>query len=440
VGTPTATVGRRTAGRLTLLTLLAAAGFVAALGARLPARDQFPDTFFSAPSPPAVDYATKDADDPVARLNKALRNGEAQLVFDAGGAGYLRAVLAALNVPIESQIAVFAKRSLQAGIISPNNPRSIFFSDSVAVAWPRGGFIETVASDPNLGPVFYALQQQMTTTPQFVRTQGCLQCHQSNETLGVPGMLLRSQATAADGRSLPQLGNFVSDHRSPFEERWGGWFVTGHASAVRHLGNRVADEAAGTDIAPGTAILDSLSEKLDTASYLSPYSDVGALMVFDHQMHMSNLLTRIAWEARVPSAWMGSSDVSARVRDVALELVDYMLFVDEAKLPAAIEGSSGFAQRFSSDGPRDSRGRSLRQLDLEHRLLRYPCSYMIYTEAFDRLPAEAKDAIYRRMWDVLSGRERGARYDRLMRADREAIVEILIETKKDLPGYFSATL
>ena len=421
--------------------ILATAGFLAALVARLPALDRFPDTFFAPPSPPAVEYDSKTADDPIARLNTALRAGDARLAFDDGGAGYLRSVLAALAVPIESQIAVFAKRSLQANIISPQNPRSIFFGDSVVVAWPRGGFIEAVAQDPNIGPVFYALQQQMATTPQFVRTPGCLQCHQSNDTLGVPGMLLRSQATAADGRSMPQLGNNVSDHRSPFEERWGGWFVTGHASPLRHLANLVVDAAGadGTDIAPGAVILDSLSEKLDTARYLSPYSDVVALMVFDHQMHMSNLLTRIAWEARVPSAWMGSSDVSARVRDVAIELVDYMLFVDEAALPAAIEGSSGFAQRFSSDGPHDRRGRSLRQLDLEHRLLRYPCSYMIYTEAFDRLPPEASDAIYRRMWDVLSGRERGARYDRLTRADREAIVEILIETKKGLPGYFTAT-
>lgn len=136
--------------------ILATAGFLAAVVARLPALDRFPDTFFAPPSPPAVEYASKTADDPIARLNTALRDGDARLAFDDGGAGYLRSVLAALAVPIESQIAVFAKRSLQANIISPQNPRSIFFGDSVAVAWPRGGFIEAVAQDPNLGPVFYA--------------------------------------------------------------------------------------------------------------------------------------------------------------------------------------------------------------------------------------------------------------------------------------------
>jgi hypothetical protein len=70
--------------------------------------------------------------------------------------------------------------------------------------------------------------------------------------------------------------------------------------------------------------------------------------------------------------------------------------------------------------------------------MRYPCSYMIYTAAFDALPPEAKDAIYQRMWRILSGKEADKRYAVLSRADREAIVEILRDTKKDLPAYFQA--
>jgi hypothetical protein len=63
---------------------------------------------------------------------------------------------------------------------------------------------------------------------------------------------------------------------------------------------------------------------------------------------------------------------------------------------------------------------------------------MIYTEAFDALPAAALDAIYKRMWQVLSGEERGAKYARLSPADRTAVVEILKDTKKSLPAYFTA--
>jgi hypothetical protein len=110
--------------------------------------------------------------------------------------------------------------------------------------------------------------------------------------------------------------------------------------------------------------------------------------------------------------------------------VDYLLFVDEAPLDG-VTGTSGFAQSFSARGPRDSKGRSLRDLDLKRRLFKYPCSYMIYSPAFDQLPAAAKRAIYERMWAVLSGGERAPKYARLSPADRDQILEILGETKKE---------
>ena len=123
-----------------------------------------------------------------------------------------------------------------------------------------------------------------------------------------------------------------------------------------------------------------------------------------------------------------------------MEFVDYLLFVDEAPMTARIEGTSGFAEKFAAYGPFDSKGRSLRQLNLDKRLMRYPCSYMIYSDAFNALVAQAKDAIYRRMWEVLSGQEMGKKYSRLSIEDRKAIVEILTETLKDLPDYFNTGL
>ena len=168
-------------------------------------------------------------------------------------------------------------------------------------------------------------------------------------------------------------------------------------------------------------------------------------MVLEHQSRMANLLTRVGWETRV--AWPAPTPSSrnqpaspalpSRVREAITDLVDYLLFVDEAPLPSHVVGSSGFTQRFSGVGPKDSRGRSLRQLDLERRLFRYPCSYMIYAPAFDALMPEAKAAIYQRLWTILSGAERDRRYERLSVADRRAIIEILRDTKSDLPEYFS---
>jgi hypothetical protein len=146
---------------------------------------------------------------------------------------------------------------------------------------------------------------------------------------------------------------------------------------------------------------------------------------------MQNLITRIGWEAR-----MGTSDAGRLLESTAAELVDYMLFVDEATLPTHVAGSTNFAEVFSAKGIRDNRGRSLRDLDLNGRLMKYPCSYLIYDASFDALPATAKSEIYARMWEVLSGADASPRYDRLTMADRRAVVEILRATKKDLPDYF----
>jgi hypothetical protein len=199
-------------------------------------------------------------------------------------------------------------------------------------------------------------------------------------------------------------------------------------------------------VTPETVNLDSLNGKFDTNAYLSPYSDIVALMVFEHQMRMMNLFTRLGWQSRYALSHQSASKPVRKqtgfepeqkyLRDTTNELVDYMLFVDEAPLANRIQGTSGFTEKFSGDGPHDSRGRSLRQLDLERRLMRYPCSYMIYSEAFDALPPEARGAVYERMWQILSGKDKNPKYARLSLADRQAVVQILRATKKGLPIYF----
>jgi hypothetical protein len=236
------------------------------------------------------------------------------------------------------------------------------------------------------------------------------------------------------------------DHRSPLTDRWGGWYVTGH-SPEPHLGN-LPIASSSTAVKRASRELDSVSGEFDTKGYPSTQSDIGALMVLEHQSHMANLLTRTGWEGRIataapptgpsPQTRSRARVVTDPVKDAAQELVDYMLFVDEAPFPGRVRGSSGFAQKFAEAGPVDSKGRSLRQLSLERRLMRYPCSYMIYSDAFEGLPAAAKDAVYERLWQVLSGREKGGVYAKLSLADRRDIVEILKETKKELPAYFSA--
>jgi hypothetical protein len=398
---------------------------------------QFSDVSPDLVREPVIAYFSQPTTDPVARLNAQLESGTASLAFD-DASGYLRSILDGLDVPFQSQLLVFSKTSVQASRITPRNPRAIFFNDRVVVGYiPDAPLLEFAAQDPQQGIVFYTLDQSRADKPLIERRDFCLSCHNASSTLEVPGMLVRSIVTTPTGTTVPRFGNYTSDHRSPFQERWGGWYVNGRHGRMVHLGNAMLlNRDRPEEMVTGEALnAESLKERFDSPHYLTPHSDIVALLVFEHQMRMMNLLTRIGWETRVA---LGQSrrDLPAVIARAAAEVVDYMLFVDEAPLPGPISGFSGFAERFSSRGPSDRQGRSLRHLDLSRRLLRYPCSYLIYSEAFDSLPDAAKDAIYRRLWQILSGGESDPKYTRLTAADRRAIVGILRDTKSNLPDYF----
>ena len=382
---------------------------------------------------PAIDYTKTPPADAVAKLNERLQSGELELEYEETS-GYLRSVLKALDVPADSQVLVFSKTSFQAPRINPKNPRALFFNDTVSVGFVRGGeVLEFVALDPRQGAMFYTLEQSAAKPPKFTRDMSCVQCHTWDGTANVPGWFLGSVWPAEDGRALDATG-YGTDHRTTFDVRWGGWYVTGRHALPSHMGNAVVPEGGdlATLVTPETVHVDSLDGRFDPAGYPTRGSDIVALMVLEHQARMSSLITRVGWEARL------GAEAGRPLRAAAEELVDYLLFVDEVRLPGPVSGSSTFAATFAARGPRDSQGRSLRELDLETRLMRYPCSYMIYSEPFDALPAAAKQEIYARMWEILSGAERDPRYERLSEDDRRNIVEILRDTKPGLPPYFEA--
>lgn len=386
----------------------------------------------------AIQYSTRPTRDAVVTLNERIEKGDLQLAFDAPPGGYLRSVLKALDISPSSQTLVFSENSLQRAHISTATPRAIYFNDTVAVSWAKGAdTVEATVLDATQGVHFYAIAQKPQQNPQFVRRTDCLECHLMPQTSGVPGLFAMSQLPLSDNKNEYAQG-WATDHRTPIEDRWGGWYVTGAQVPARHLGNvpvtHVPRSYVRSEVAPK---LQTGARAFDASAYLTPDSDVVALLVLNHQVHMTNLLTRLGWESRVAAHEATRSGVTLPdVRQTARELVDYMLFVDEPPLPSAVRGSTTFAQEFTSKGPRDSKGRSLRELDLTRRLLRYPCSYMIYTETFDALPPAAKAFAYERLWDVLSGNAIDRAYEGLSSADRRAIIEILRETKSGLPAYF----
>jgi hypothetical protein len=391
-----------------------------------------------APDHPAIEYKTRPTNDPVAELNRRIQSGEAQLKMN-GPTGYLRSVLEALDIPVESQVLVFSETSLQSEFITQQKPRAVYFNDTAAVGWVQGAeTLEVSGFDAQQGVSFYQLDQVPTAKAHFGRTQRCLECHQAGTTRGVPGLLLMSMLPMTDDPNEYAVG-WAVDHRTPIEDRWGGWFVTGAQAPQRHLGNvpvyHVKKAGVRAAIAPK---LTDVKATLAGAPYLTPYSDIVAQLVLNHQATMTNLITRMNWTARVDdydkaAASAKTTTEEDQVAAMAAELVDYMLFVDEAPLPGPVKGTSGFAEKFSAKGPRDSKGRSLRDFDLSKRTMRYPCSYMIYSPAFDALPARAKTAVYARLGHVLAGKDSDKAYQRLTAADRQAIIEILRETKKDLP-------
>lgn len=384
-----------------------------------------------------IQYLDATPRDAVSRLQARLDQGEAKVRFDARS-GYLRSVLKQLNVPVESQSLVFSKTSLQIRHITPRSPRAIYFADDVYVGYVRGGNIEVSTVDPVVGANFYLLEQQESERPKFLRqTYDCLQCHSSSATRDVPGHLVRSVETGPDGSVQFKAKAYLSDHTSPLNERWGGWYVTGTHGEQRHRGNRFArqgDNVERPDLELGANAAD-LERWLETSPYPSPHSDIVALLVLEHQTNMHNRLTRANFLARIGAE---QEELVARtLEEIAAPVVEHLLFSGEAALTDKIAGTSGYSESFAARGPRDSKGRSLRDFDLEKRLFRYPCSYLIYSELFEGLPAAIKTEVYRQMWKVLTQAEPQAdAFRHLSAADRQAILEILLATKPDLPDYW----
>lgn len=394
---------------------------------------------------PPINYLDAEVHDAVARLAVMVETGEVQLEFDKRH-GYLPSVLKALEIPVSSQALVFSKTSMQIHRISPSTPRAVYFNDNVYVGWcQRGEVLEFAATDPNQGAIFYSLKQIELEKPEFVRDRGqCLTCHASSRTQNVPGYFVRSVFPDRSGQPELGSGTFTTDQTSPFDQRWGGWYVTGTHGKMRHMGNAIfKPNDSGLDRESG-ANLHSLDGIVSTRPYLSPHSDLVALLVLDHQTQMHNAITAANFETRQAlhqSHEMNDlldrppghiSDVAQRrIEAVADNLVTHLLMCDEFQLTDPVAGTSDFANEFSAHSVRDTKGRSLRDLDLQTRLFRYPCSFLILSEAFDALPNEVRNLAVRKVTEVLEGKDTSHKFAHLSAEMRREILEILRETNPE---------
>ena len=402
-----------------------------------------------------------DPRDPIAVLQQRIDAGDVALGFDSVW-GYLPALLEELDIPISSQGLVFSRTSLQTDRIAPWTPRALYFNDEVYVGSVlESSFLEIASIDPEKGAIFYTLNQDATTAPEFKReTTTCLMCHESrNVTQGVPGLIMLSVLPDRHGWVVREVHEGPTTDRTPMERRWGGWYVTGTHGSMRHAGNTMAP-VLSHEVNDSRRYLEefdmgadgnvsSLDGRFDLDPYLSGHSDIVGLMVLTHQVQVHNLITAAGQTARdalrdqdavlrssgraVPAGGLLPT-TRVRIDAAADRLVRAMLFSGEAPLEGQVLGASGFAEAFQARGPRDSRGRSLRDMDLDRRLMRYPLSFLIYSEAFDAMPDVMAETVHQKIWDALTGAEGPGHADHIGQNDRSAILEILRETKPDFFG------
>jgi hypothetical protein len=379
---------------------------------------------------PTIPYLTGQRTDRVAGLIKRIERGEAKLTYD-GKRGYLESLLAALDIDPASQTLVYSQTSLQSKLIRPSTPRAIYFNDDVYVGFVQQGPIEIASLDPNLGPVFYLLEQNAAAAPSFGAELGrCLSCHDSYSLTGggVPRFIVGSGYTGTTGMLVSHEGWILISDRTPLKSRWGGWYVTGRHGDQVHLGNMVIKTLYDFDRLEELRVgnLDTLDGLLDVEPYLTNKSDIVALLVLQHQADVQNLITRLSYDART-----AEDKREEPLEETVERLLRMMLFVDAVEYTAPISGDPKFVEQFLGRAVRDGQGRSLRDFDLTRRLFRYPLSYVIHSQAFDALPAEARDMFYARLREVLSGADTSEDFAHLSAADRGAITEILRATKPD---------
>lgn len=391
---------------------------------------------------PVIGYSTQAPKDRFAQLGRDIATGKISLNKNSTQ-GYLSDLLDKLEIDPESQVLVYSRTSLNTGLVRANNPRAIYFNDDTYVAWvPGTKVIEIATMDPNLGPVFYLFDPDSIGIERHAGQ--CLRCHDSLTLSGggVPRFILGSGYTYFNGSLVSHEGWILTDQDTPIKFRWGGWYVTGQHGKQVHLGNIVVSKAEELQDLEQARIgnINRLDDFFKTELYLTPNSDIDALMVLEHQVHIQNMITRVNYDVRNLlvrefTSVMNESEISqetkTRITEITEPLVEAMFMVGEAEITDSMNGNTAYRNNFEVRGPVDSKGRSLRQLDLESRLFRYPLSYLVYSSEFKALPGLAKEMIYNRFSAILNGNDNSDSFSHIDENDKLAIYEILAETHPD---------
>jgi len=398
---------------------------------------------------PPMNYSASQTDDRATALNAAFQQ-RADEIRSLPAKKRLKWLLDELGIPVESQLLVFSKTSLQRDLINPEVPRVLYFSDEAYVGWSVTGSFEVSVFDAKLGTTFYLLDQHASKKePLLERSGDCLLCHSRHEH--TPSLRTRTVFPDANGEPLSGSGGSNIAPSTPLAERWGGWYVTGTKAPFQHRANltgKKVEDFEGPNAMP-TRNLATLEGVVDMRRYLLKTSDVIPMLMHDHQVHVHNVLSTANQDARIAlHRWPAMREILGLPKDAppqgsclvvfdsqAEKILDALLCRDEAAWPAEGFQSDGvFVAAYAKTRKPDARGRSLRDLDLRTRLFRYRCSPLIYSQSFATMPKELRDIVLLRLSSGLRAFPPSPAFGHLADDERVAIHEILTATLPALPA------
>ncbi len=398
---------------------------------------------------PPINYSATPTNDRATSINATFQK-RANEIRSLPAKKRLKWLLDELGIPVESQLFVFSKTSLQRDLINPEVPRVLYFSDEAYVGWSVTGSFEVSVFDAKLGTTFYILDQHASKSePLLERSGDCLLCHARHEH--TPSLRTRSVFPDLNGEPLSGSGGSNIAPATPLAERWGGWYVTGGRAPLEHRGNLIGkkiDDFEGPTAMP-TRNLASLEGVVDTHRYLLKTSDVVPLLVHDHQVHVHNVLSTANQDARIAlHRWPAMREILGLPVNAppqgscvvvfasqAEKVLEALLCRDDAVWPVGgIQGDGVFAPAYAKTRKPDAKGRSLRDLDLQSRLFRYRCSPLIYSQSFATLPKELRDMVLLRLSSGLRAFPPSPSFGHLADDERVAIHEILTQTLSGLPA------
>ncbi len=375
-------------------------------------------------------YYERESRDRFARLQKELATGRVSL-DRSGEKAFLKSLLAALEIPESSQMLVFSTTSLQLSLITPSNPRALYFNEDTYLGFIPGGKIEIVAIDPELGGIFYILDIPKTATADLniERSRRCMNCHSGSESGYVPGLVIKSVVPGPRGGTLDAFRVDLTGHGIPLSDRFGGWYLTGQHGFTNHWANAIGRSGPGDAITKDPVLP---GERFSYSRYPVETSDILPQLLHEHQAGFVNRVLQMGYVARSyvhESGGKLTSDQTTELEKQARDLVRYVLFADEAALPAGgIEGDKAFKADFLAKRKVANRA-SLKDFDLGERLFKYRCSYMIYTPVFEALPTVAKNLVIRELRQALT--TKASLSEHLGMAEKSAIRDILRATHPD---------